>query len=135
MRIDESIDRILRSQDIFGEAFYDVFLRQFPEVQEYFHDVDMKRQSLVLTMAVSLIGQHHSRRYPATERYLRYLGTQHKKRGIPRDAYAKWRDAMVQTLQRFHGEEWTEELAAEWQAAFDESIAAVFVGYDEYFTV
>ena len=42
---------------------------------------------------------------------------------------------MVQTLQRFHGEEWTEELAAEWQSAFDESIAAVFAGYDEYFTV
>ncbi len=135
MRIEESIDRVMRSQDVFGAAFYDIFFQRAPEMREFFRDVDMNRQSIVLTMSISLIGQNHSRRYPATERYLHYLGTQHRKWDIPRSAFPKWREAMIEALGGFHGEDWSEELAAEWRAAFDGSIAAMFDGYEHDFNV
>jgi hemoglobin-like flavoprotein len=135
MDIHESVERIMQSQEVFGDAFYEVFLKKYPEVQEHFEGSDMKRQSLVLTMAVSLIEQYSSYGYPATEKYLKYLGTQHRKRAISKELYPKWRNAMLETLQRFLGEEWSEELANEWQAAFEKCIKVFFEGYEENFTV
>jgi hemoglobin-like flavoprotein len=135
MRIDESIDRVLRSKTNFGESFYALFFQRCPEVVDFFRDVDMERQATVLTMAVSLVGQNHSRRYPATERYLQVLGSQHHRWGVPREAYPKWQESMMETLRTFHGEDWSADLAAEWQEAFDEARAAMFAGYERHFGV
>jgi hemoglobin-like flavoprotein len=135
MDIHESVERVMQSQDVFGEAFYEVFLKRYPEVQEHFHGSDMKRQSLVLTMAVSLIEQYFSYGYPATEKYLRYLGTQHHNRAISKEFYPKWRDAMLETLECFLGEEWTEDLARQWHEAFERCIRVFFEGYEERYTV
>ena len=135
MRIHDSVEKILRSKEVFGESFYQVFLRRFPEVAQYFRDIDMERQSLVLTLAVSIVEQYFTRGYPATEKYLKYLGTQHRKRGIPREVYSMWRDAMLETLEGFLADGWSDELAAEWRAAIDRATNLMFEGYDEYFRV
>ena len=135
MNIRESVVRIMKSQDVFGEAFYEVFLERYPEVQSYFQGIDMKRQALVLTIAVSLIEQYYSCGYPATEKYLKYLGTQHHNRAVPKDLYPKWREAMIETLQRFLGHEWTDELAKEWTDAIDLCANVMFEGYSQRFTV
>jgi hemoglobin-like flavoprotein len=135
MRIHDSVEKILRSKEVFGRQFYEVFFRKFPEVEQYFRGIDMERQSLVLTLAVSIVEQYFTRGYPATEKYLKYLGTQHHKRGIPREVYPMWRDAMLETLQNFLGNDWDEELAGEWRAAIQRSTTLMFEGYDEYFRV
>ena len=135
MNIHDSVEKILRSKEVFGESFYQVFFRRFPEVAQYFRDIDMERQSLVLTLSVSIVEQYFTRGYPATEKYLKYLGTQHHKRGIPRELYSMWRDAMLETLEDFLADGWNDELAAEWHAAIDRATNLMFEGYDEYFRV
>jgi hypothetical protein len=42
---------------------------------------------------------------------------------------------MLETLRAFHGDEWSEELAAEWEQAFDEARTAMFAGYERHFGV
>ena len=135
MNVHDSMERIMQSQDGFGEAFYEVFFRRCPEAQPYFKDSDMKRQALVLTMAVSLIEQYDSRGYPATGKYLQHLGAQHHGRSIPRELYPVWRDAMLETLGRFIGDDWTEELSAQWSEAIDRCSRVMFQGYERRVTL
>ena len=135
MNIHDSVAQVMNSKAAFGEAFYEVFFKRYPEVQAYFSGLDMKRQALVLTMAVAVVEQHYSSPHAATEKYIQYLGTQHYSRAIPRDLYPKWREAMLETLQRFLGDEWTDELATEWAKAINLCTEVMFEGYTERFTV
>jgi len=135
VNIHESVVRVMNSNEVFGESFYRVFFERFPEVQEHFAGLDMKRQALVLTMAVALIEQHYSSPFPATEKYIKYLGTQHHSRAIPRDLYPKWREAMLETLRQFLGQDWSDALASEWTEAIDLCTDTMFERYSERFAV
>lgn len=133
MTIQDSVAKVLSSIRPFGEDFYEVLFRRCPEMREHFEGVDMKRQALILTMALSVIEQHYSTSYPATGEYMRYLGTKHHSRGIARELYAGWRDSMLESLERFHGAEWSEGLATEWTRAIDLCHRVMFEGYDKRF--
>lgn len=131
MDIHQSLQHILNSKDVFGHAFYDVFFSRYPEALEYFGDVDMKRQALVLTMALTVIQQYYSNNYSTVEQYLQVLGSQHHRRQIPPDLYPKWRDAMLEALESFHGKDWDPTLAREWRDAIEVGIEPMLRGYEE----
>jgi len=131
MDIHESIDRILDCEDmIFGDAFYEVFLARYPQVQKYFEGVNMQRQSVLLTMAMLVIEQYEGSAYPAASRYLKELGAKHHEWKIPRDTYPYFRDALLDALRRFHGEDWDDDLADEWGAAIDLTTIQMMKGYE-----
>ena len=130
MNIQDSLDKILNTQDVFGEIFYDVFFDQYPEAETYFRGMDMHRQALVLTMSLKLVEEYSLNGYLAIEKYLEYLGNKHSDRGIPKELYPKWRDSMLVALKRFHGDEWTDALGSEWRLAIDGASDVLFRGYD-----
>ena len=131
MDISQSLDRILQSQESFGDAFYDVFLNTHPEVHEFFRGVDMQRQGVLLTMALTVV-EHYSRNgYPATKKYLQYLGSKHHERSIPKELYSKWSDALLETLAEFHGSDWSDALAMEWREAVRSATELMFEGYSQ----
>lgn len=130
MDISTSVERILQSRDLLGSTFYDVFFRRHPDVQQYFEGVNLTRQGVLLTMALVVIEQFHTHAYPATHRYLQYLGTKHDVLGIPKDTYPHFRDALLETLGLFHAGDWTPPLADAWRAAIDKASAAMLEGYD-----
>lgn len=129
MDISASLDRILRHSDTLADLFYLVFLQEFPHVQQHFHGVDMKRQNVLLTLALMAVERHYRHRYAATAAYLHMLGEQHRQRGIGLELYPLWRQALLATLERFHAQEWNEALAAEWRSALDLAIAAMSTAY------
>ena len=131
MDIQQSLQHILQSKDVFGHAFYDVFFARHPEALEYFGDVDMNRQALVLTMALTVIQQYYTSKYPTVEQYLQYMGSQHHRRGVPPDFYPKWRDCMLEALEAFHGEDWHSDLSREWREAIELSTEPMLRGYEE----
>ena len=135
MEIRESLEQVLASKQSLGELFYDVFFTRHPEVQEYFSNVNMKRQAVLLTTALILVERYYSRPNLTVETYLQYLGTKHHDKGIPQELYPIWTDAMLETLEKFLASDWTPELAAEWKEAFERSIKLMFEGYEEHFTV
>src|SRR4051812_4566979 len=117
MTIQDSLHRLLQQKETLSELFYSLLFERFPQVKPYFEAVDMKRQGTLLTMALLIIERNHVCSYPAAESYLRYLGTRHLTRGIPLDTYPGFREALLETLRRVHGDDWGDDLAREWATA------------------
>jgi hemoglobin-like flavoprotein len=130
MTLSSSLEKILQSGDTFGDLFYKIFFERTPEAKQYFEGVDMKRQSLTLTMALKLMGEYQAKGYPAIRQYLESIGTRHKDRGVPRETYAAWSDALLTALARFHGDDWDDALAGQWSDAIDATTMVMFDGYD-----
>jgi hemoglobin-like flavoprotein len=130
MTIRESLEKILQSEEVFGVLFYEIFFERVPEAEAHFDGIDMRRQALMLTMALTVIEQYHSKSFAAVEQYLQLLGSRHNDRSIPRDMYPKWSESMLVALARFHGDEWTEELAGQWAEALDSATSIMFRGYE-----
>lgn len=129
MDIEESLEQIFASTDLFGESFYELFLTAYPDVQKYFEGIDMNRQAVMLTMALTLVEQYASSKYPAARKYLQQLGKVHQERGIPSELYEQWRDAMLEALFQFHGDDWDGHLATQWREAIETAIDVMLQSY------
>lgn len=130
MDIKGSLKKILEYEKVFGELFYEIFFKRHPEAAEYFKDTDMRRQSLELTMALTLVVQYHLNKFAAVEQYLKYVGMHHHDRKIPKELYPDWRETMMVTLERFHENDWNDDLANQWREAIDAATETMLKGYD-----
>ena len=128
MHISESIDKILQEGSV-GKRFYDIFLTRYPEFKEFFSQTNMQRQSNLLISALVLAESHYTRPNEGFRAYLRHLGEDHQERGIAPEDYAKWKEAMLATLEDFHGADWTKELRDHWNAAIDKAVGNIIAGY------
>jgi len=135
MNLQESLHTILAQSETLADLFYLVFLERYPEVRQHFQGVNLRQQGVLLTMALMVMERHDSGSYPATEMYLRYLGSKHHDRGIPRHLYPHFRDALLAALERFHSKDWGAELAAQWGGAIDRASATMLEGYQERHSV
>ena len=135
MNIEESLGQVLNSQKVIGELFYEAFFGKNPQVKQFFGDVNLRRQSLLLTMALMVVERQYSQPFLATEAYLQYLGTRHCDWDIPRHLYPLWSETMLETLSGFHGHDWTPQLSDQWSEALDQVTEIMFQGYDQRFTV
>jgi hemoglobin-like flavoprotein len=135
MDIAESIQWLLRAETIFGQLFYNTLFERHPELEKFFHDVDINHQAVFLTMQLSVIGQCYPKALPAVDAYLHILGTKHKRRGIPREAYQPFRDVLLETLGRSFGPVWDDNLAAQWRDALDVATEKMLEGYEKDFHV
>ena len=125
MNIEESLHHILEEKQNVASQFYPIFFECHPEARPYFAGVDMKQQAELLRMALMMIERHFTRRYTATESYLNYLGTKHSNRRIPETLFPGFRDALLITLEQFHGKDWDAALAGQWRQAFDLAVASM----------
>jgi hemoglobin-like flavoprotein len=130
MDIRESVDRVLASEALLGEIFYEEFFREAPEATSLFEGVDMRRQALVLTMALPLIAHHQTSASPAITHYLQLLGSRHRDRSVPAELYTRWSEAMLVALERLLGVAWDEDLAVQWRAALRKASTTMLTGYE-----
>lgn len=128
----ESLHLLLAREQVVTDLFYVKYLGRYPELEEHFVDVDMDQQAVLLRMALSVIHQYHEHRYPAAEQYLLVLGRKHARRGIPLELYPEWRDCMLDTLEQVHGNDWSDELEAEWTEAIETAIEVIRQGYTDF---
>jgi hemoglobin-like flavoprotein len=135
MDLHESLQRILASKQVIGDSFYEALLARHPEFGPYFEGIDLRRQAVLLTMQLTVIESYHRLRSLSTRLYLQYLGTKDHSLGIPQERYGPFRDTLLEVMQRFLEDEWTEELGSEWKTAIDEASAVMFEGYKKHFTV
>lgn len=129
--IHQSLERVYESKDLLGTRFYENYLVNCPEARPYFDGVDMHRQAIVITMALTLVEQYYRSPFRATEDYLLFLGTRHEGREIPLEFYPKWLDSMMDTLEEFHDSDWDESLAEAWSRALKRAIDKLMEGYAE----
>jgi hemoglobin-like flavoprotein len=129
MDIQESLREILAREELVADLFYIVFLDRYPEVRRQFVNVNMRRQAVLLTMALQVVVQYYLHGFPAAEAYLKILGEEHSRRQIARELYPKFCDALLATLSRFHSRDWNDSLAQQWQQALERATAKILEVY------
>jgi hemoglobin-like flavoprotein len=129
--IAESIQHILCREEVVTDLFYDIFLDRHADVRQYFLGVNLSHQASVLRMVLLLIEQNYRQPTPAINQYLKILGYRHGQRKIPRELYPAFRDCLLETLSRFHGNDWSIALQAQWHGAIDSASNVMLEGYLE----
>ena len=129
MELAESVQRVLRAADVFGELFYEEFFRRCPEAKPYFEGHDMKRQALIMTMTLQSVQQYADGGYPAVDHYIEHLGAVHRRRNIPMNMYPQFRAAMLHVLGKLLSDVWDRDLRQQWETALDKSVRAMLKGY------
>jgi hemoglobin-like flavoprotein len=132
--IAESIDRINKDGSVMTRRFYEIFFEKYPEVRPYFDGSDLGTQAVMLTMALNTL-RHYPEISEGARMYLRVLGTKHSRRGVPLDLYPKFLEALMASLEEFHGADWDESLAREWRAGFGEAIEWIQDGYERRYSI
>src|SRR5262249_46753470 len=115
--------------DGIAAAFYDLFFERHPEARTYFKDVNLKHQTVLLTMSLMVVERHFKSGYQATEMYLKYLGHKHNMRAVPPELYPKWVESLLAALERFHGGDWDAEAAGQWREALGRATEVMQDGY------
>lgn len=128
MELAESVERVLRAREVFGELFYQEFFRRCPEAEPLFDGMDMERQALVMTMTLQTVAQYAEGKYPSVDRYVSHLGAVHRHRNIPMEMYPHFRAAMLTVLGRLLSDVWSKELRSAWEIALDKSVRAMIKG-------
>jgi hemoglobin-like flavoprotein len=129
--IHESLESIMSSGETFGSSFYEIFFERCPAAKDHFDGTDMKRQSLVLTMALQLLEQYHTKGFLSIEQYLQTMGARHVGYGVPKEMYVDWRESMLTAMERFHGNQWDDKLASQWGDAIELATDVMFRGYND----
>jgi len=134
MELRDSTEQIFDSGTKLTDRFYEIFLARCPEAREHFEGADMETQSVMLTMALGAVREHPKIKNGFKD-YLRVLGTRHKRKDIPRELYEGFFEAMLATLEEFHGDDWDDRLAQQWRDALRDVEALMFEGYNKPFRV
>jgi len=129
MDIQASLDQLLQTQQPMAEQFYRLFFQRCPEAEPFFDSVDRNRQTLLLTMGLNVVVTHYRNPSPATAQYLQILGSKHRDLGVPQELFNRFCEALIEFLANFHGEQWSEELAAQWQEALRNAVKIMLSGY------
>ena len=129
MDLKDSLDVILDESVQFTSRFYQRFLNSYPDVQQFFEGVDMKRQAVVLNHSLVLVAEYARQPHGAVTQYLNLLGWQHYQKDIPQTLYSDWRDCLLETLEEVHGEQWTDTLEANWRNAIHATFDAMLKDY------
>lgn len=135
MTLDESLHEVLQSNGRLPDLFYGIFFTRCPAAERHFRGVNMTDQHILLTMALMVMERHHAHGYAATEMYLKYLGTKHHTRGIPKELFPPFRDALLEALRQFHADRWNSALSEQWATAIDRAVVTMFEGYATHYTV
>lgn len=134
MDIRDSIDRVsCDAKHEFSSRFYQNLFLHHPNTMSKFEGVDLKRQGVLLIVALETVCRQYTRPSPATQNYLRYLGHKHHLLGITAGDYLHFGTALLSTLGAFHGPEWCSDLAEQWKAAFRQSIDVMLQGHVDDF--
>lgn len=131
MTLQESLRRVLEQRDDLAATFYETFFTRHPEARDYFAQVDLRHQRVLLTMALMVVERHYTHGFPSTLLYLKYLGHKHHLRQVPGELYPKWVDSLLIALEQFHGTDWDAEAATAWRNALDRASEAMLAGYRE----
>ena len=129
MDISESIDAILQTNDIVSGQFYHRFFEECPHLAEFFKGKNMSHQATMLTSAMVLVEMYHRTDAVGLSPYLQLLGKRHDEMGIRPEHFDEWAQSMLGTLKEFHGDDWNDQLASQWQDAIQKAVTTMLDGY------
>ncbi|WP_433230783.1 globin domain-containing protein [Actinomadura formosensis] len=115
-RLKHSFDRVARQGDSVAMFFYsDLFVRN-PHLRDMF-PIGMSGQRDKLLRALGhIVAQVDD--LPALVPFLRQLGRDHRRFGIVAEHYPHVGASLLATLRHFTGDDWTDDVESDWNAAY-----------------
>ena len=127
-RLQKSWDLVAQHGDQVPLFFYSTLFVTDPHTRDMF-PLSMEGQRDKLVTALGSVVSHVDRLAVVTP-VLEQLGRDHRRFSVTREHYPAVGRALVATLEHFLGGEWTDELAADWAAAY-EVVAGVMIAAAE----
>jgi NAD(P)H-flavin reductase/hemoglobin-like flavoprotein len=116
-RLQSSFAAVQAHGDRAAQHFYAFLFVAYPELRDLF-PVSMAGQRDRLLQALGHVVSHVDQLDQAVP-YLEGLGRDHRRFSVVGAHYAQVGQALLATLEHFLGEEWTDDLAAQWSAAYE----------------
>lgn len=115
--VQSSFDRLGGKAPAFAQDFYDDLFERHPAAIELFEHTDMARQQQMLmdTLALAVRGLDD---FAAIEATVRELGQRHVDYGATLSDYKHVGGALLATLQRYLGEDFTPEVELAWREVY-----------------
>jgi len=114
--VQQSFARVVPIADKAAEIFYDRLFEIAPAVRSLFHgDMAEQRRRLMATLAVVVNGLNN---LPSVLPAASALAKRHVSYGVKPEHYSVVGEALLWTLARGLGPQWSSEVAAAWTAAY-----------------
>lgn len=106
------------NKDAFAEAFYRRLLEKYPEMRQFFAQVDMSHQArkLAATLEVVVAGIEKGENITPA---LQNLGERHKSSGVRPEHYPMVGKVLIETFHETLGSEWTPAYQEAWVQAYE----------------
>jgi hemoglobin-like flavoprotein len=101
----------------FSDTFYRILLNKYPRLRPLFSDTDMERQKYKLMESLNLIMVNVHDNESLTS-ILKGLGKRHVQYGAVLSDYPLIGDALLQSLDRHLGADWTPDVQETWTLAY-----------------
>lgn len=111
-------------------VFYDHLFARYPAVRPLFVSVDMAAQEKMLAEALVAV-LDHLEDVPWLQSTLAELGANHAGYGVTTEMYDWVGDALVATLAKANGEQWTPAHTDAWGEAYRAIVAMMLAGYPD----
>ena len=122
--LQRSWDRVTKHGHDVALYFYSHLFVSHPEVRDMF-PISMSHQRDKLVSALGRVVSHVDQ-IEIDEAFLQHLGRDHRKYAVITEHYNAVGASLCATLKHFLGDDWTEELAGDWAAAY-QVIARIMV--------
>ncbi len=116
-RLQRSFSAVAAHGDELPLYFYSHLFLTHPETRPMFPPAMAGQRDRFVRALIEVVGKVHQ--VQAVVPYLQQLGRDHRKYGVKAEHYPVVGVSLLATLEHFHGEGWTPELAADWTAAYD----------------
>ncbi len=117
VRLRESFAHVATHGDEFPLFFYSDLFIKHPEVRDLFPVSMAAQRDHLVDALVKIVSQVDN--VDDLTAFLKGLGRDHRKFGAVAEHYDAMRASLLATLEHFSGPDWTPELAADWNAAYE----------------
>ena len=108
---------------------YESLFAKRPDAEELFGAYSRPNQQRMMSETLGAVLNMLDRE-PWLDEYVHAMGSRHQfSYETPTDMYAPYAEAVLETLAKVSGADWTEELAATWRAALDRINEMMTAGY------
>jgi len=112
-----SFNLVIEREPELTRVFYDILFERYPQARPLFRRNTPAMQQRMLAQALGAVVEHLEDG-PWLVETLGKMGARHEAYGVTREMYGWVGDALLATLARAAGPDWTPDLAAAWAAAY-----------------
>ncbi len=129
-RVEKSFEKIRENKDVFALTFYEQLFIESPQLKPLFDNTNIPKQSEKLYGSLVLLVEN-IRSPEVLQSVLGPLGEKHKGYGAIEKHYPLVGSALIHTLAKYIGEDWTQEVEQAWVTTYGAVVDMMLKGVEQ----